>query len=139
MLDQQTILNKYQAGIQRGGGNWLAGIQGMTVNPAQLAASPQGMANWLAGVQASVAKRQASLSRVSLADIQSAAASYGQANYTNSATKASAKYAKRLPGLMSLWAAQRAKAHSIPRVPGTDNIARVQAVVALAIAAKGKL
>lgn len=138
-MDSQTILSRYQSGIQQGGAKWLAGMQAMTVNPAALAASPQGMANWLAGVNASVDKRRASLSKVSLADIQSAAQQYGQTNYQASATKAGVKYAKKLPGLMNLWTAQKAAANAIPRVPGTDNIGRVQAVVKLAMAARGKL
>ena len=114
-------------------------MQALTENPAAKAASPQGMQNWLTGVQQSVDKRRSSLSKVSLSDIQQAAQSYGATNYSNSATKAAAKWSKKLPGMMSLWQAQRAAARAIPRQPGTDNIARVQAVVKLAMAAKGKL
>lgn len=141
MLDQQAILQRYQSGIGAGGQKWLQGIQGLTVNPAQQAASPQGMANWLQGVQNSVAKRQASLNRVTLADIQQAAQSYGQANYTNSATKATAKYGKKLPGMMALWQAQSAAAKAIPHSPGNMGSAmqRVQAVIQLAINARGKI
>jgi hypothetical protein len=127
------------AGIQRSGGKWLGAIQALTVNPAALAASAQGMANWLAGVQGSVQKRQNNLAKVQLSDIQAAAQAYGQTNYTNSATKAQAKYEKKLPAMTNLWNAQRAAVRSIPRVPGTNNQGRWSAAVQLAMAAKGKI
>jgi hypothetical protein len=137
--DYQDTAERLSAGISRSGQKWLSSIMGLTTNPAQLAASPQGMANWLQGVQQSVDKRRASLSRVSLQDIQGAAQQYGQANYTASATKAKVKYAKKLPALTSLWNAQRAAVAAIPKQPGTDNVARWQAAVNLAMAAKGKI
>lgn len=139
MLDQQSILDRYTRGISGGGTAWLQGMQGMTENPAAKAASPQGMQNWLSGVQNSVEKRRNSLSRVTLADIQQAASAYGQQNYSASSTKAASKWAKKLPGMMSLWAAQKAAARAIPRVAGGDNLERVRAVVKLAQAAKGRL
>jgi hypothetical protein len=137
--DYTKAADNLSAGIGRSGQKWLDGINGLTVNPAAQAASPEGMANWLAGVNNSVNKRRASLSRVSLSDIQSAAQQYGQANYTSSAAKAKAKYEKKLPALSSLWNAQKARVASIPRQPGTNNQARWSAAVDLAMQAKGKI
>ena len=137
--DYSQAANALQAGIQRSGPKWLAGIQALTVNPAAQAASAQGMANWMAGIQNSVQKRQASLGRVTLADIQGAAQAYGQQNYVNSATKAQAKYARKLPALTTLWNAQRAAVAAVPRQAGTNNQGRWLAAVNLAMAAKGKI
>lgn len=127
------------AGIGRSGQKWLDAIMGLTVNPAAQAASPQGMANWLNGVQQSVGKRQRNLAKVQLADIQAAAQSYGHTNYGRSAAKAQAKYEKKLPGLTALWQAQKVAARAIPKQVGSDNLARVQTVIALAMKAKGNI
>lgn len=137
--DYSKTSQRYADGIGRSGPAWLDGIMSLSVNPAAKAGSPEGMSAWLAGVQQSVAKRKASLARVSLQDIQSAAQTYGQSNYTNSQAKAKAKYDRKLPALQALWNAQHAAVQAIAKVPGTTNQARWAAAVNLAMAAKGRV
>lgn len=84
--------DKLKRGITAHGQDYLAGVQKVTQNPAELAA--QKADQWFAALQDAYANQrfQRGLSRVTLADWKAAVANGGAARYTQSADRAATNY-----------------------------------------------
>ncbi|MEM4029940.1 MAG: hypothetical protein QXO02_08605 [Thermofilaceae archaeon] len=117
---------------------WLEAMQSLTVNPAELAAQRADV--WFAKLQEAYRNKiwQSKLSRVSLDQIKSAAASYGRDNFaTNTARKGAPKYAEKASVLARTAVAIKAEARAIPKVTIEDSLRRVRVAIERWKAIKG--
>lgn len=111
--------------------NYINGINGTTVNPMALAASPQATQKYLDGVQRSVdsGKRAKSLNNASVATWKTNATTIGANNLTTGAQKAQPKYQQNIAPYAAVWPQMRAAADALP----SGGIANAQAKAAAAL------
>ncbi|MEM1523373.1 MAG: hypothetical protein QW407_03605 [Thermofilaceae archaeon] len=117
---------------------WLEAMQNLTVNPAELAAQRADV--WFAKLQEAYRNKiwQSKLSRVSLDQIKTAAASYGRDNFAaNTARKGAPKYAEKAPVLARTAVAIKAETRAIPKVTIEDSLRRVRVAIERWKAIKG--
>lgn len=119
-LDAAAAANKLISRAQNAGGDWLAGVTGQTVNPAELAvkAKEKWKARMMAAIQNDTwAKR---LSQVSLSDITSAANKAGASAYTSGIANRSDKIMKAFQRIIPKIQAVRDIVNAMPDVTEVD-------------------
>lgn len=119
--------------------NYVNGINAVSVNPMQLAATDQAMQSYLQGVQRSVAngKRAKKLQAADVGTWKANATSVGAQNLRSGATKGQPKYTKGVQPYESVWAQQRAAARSLPKGGMANAMARIQASLSIIMQAAG--
>ena len=132
---QQLVAN-WQAGLQRAGPKYAAGINAVTESPMAKAAAPQSLQKYAMNTQAASVpggRMEQGLNSVSLAQWKTQAAGVGATNLVTGATKGAPKLAAKAQQLIGAYTAAKSAAAG---VQGTS--AKVMASINAMRAAFGK-
>lgn len=119
--------------------NYIAGIQGFTGNPMQLAATPEAMQAYADGCANSVTsgRRAKGLAQTSAATWQQNAVNVGAPRLASGAQKAQAKYLAKITPYAALWPQMKAASKALPKGGLQNAVAKVQAALAILMQAAG--
>jgi hypothetical protein len=126
-LDPAKIAQKLVTRASAAGQDWADGIAGMTTNPAALAVAAKD--KYVAGIQASIANNTWAnrLSKITLADIQSAAAKAGPGAYTQGITNKTDKILAAFQRLIPKIQAVRDQVNAMPSTTPAQRDAKMLA------------
>lgn len=118
---------------------YIEGINGTTVNPMQLAASPEAMKSYIEGCQRSIdtGKRAASLNNASVATWKGNATTIGANNLASGAKKGAPKYAAAIAKYAAVWPQMRQASQALPKGGIANAQARSNAALAVLMQAAG--
>ena len=119
--------------------NYVNGINAVTVNPMQLAATPQAEQNYINGIQRAIqsGKRAKKLNAADPAMWKQNAVNIGAANLRSGATKGQPKYVKGVQPYEQVWAQMRQAARALPKGGAANATARFQAALNIIMSAAG--
>lgn len=132
----QQMTDKFKAGLQNAGAAFTAGVQAVTVNPAQQAAAAAD--KWATNVQKAITNGSfaAGLQNVTLPGWQQATAA-AASKLTGSATTAATKYGKYATKAQPLIAQFQQQIKAMPSTTDADNDARATAMIGMMRTLKG--
>jgi|SRR6267142_680844 len=127
-LNPAAVTAKWKSRTAAAGKDWVAGIQGVTVAPGQLAAARAQEA--LAGYTEAITSGRwaARVGSVSLGEWQQKAVSK-QGNFASGVNAGEAKRARFDAAWQPLMAAAKERLRSIPRDGGSGSLSKVQAIM----------
>lgn len=119
--------------------NYKDGINAVTVNPMQLAASQESMDAYISGVQRSVTsgKRAKSLQSADVNQWKANAVNVGATRLASGAQKAQNKYATKIAPYAAVWPQMRAAARALPKGGLANAQARAAAALTVIMNAAG--
>lgn len=119
--------------------NYKDGINAVSVNPMQLAATQEAMDAYQAGVQRSIAsgKRAKSLQAADVNQWKANAVNVGATRLASGAQKAQGKYAQKIAPYAAVWPQMRAAARALPKGGLANAQARAAAALAVIMQAAG--
>ncbi len=119
--------------------NYINGINAVSVNPMQLAATPEAEARYIAGIQRAVnnGKRAKKLNAADVGMWKQNATSVGAQNLRSGATKGAPKYGKGIAAYETVWSQMRAAARSLPKGGAANAKARANAAIDVIMQAAG--
>lgn len=112
---QQATAN-WLKGMSGASQAYIAGINATTVNPMQMAATPQAMDAYLNGVQNSVSsgRRAAALQAADPNQWKTNATTVGASRLASGAQKAQGKYTAKMQKISALWPQMKAASAALP-------------------------
>jgi hypothetical protein len=136
MKTAQQMTDAYKTGLASAGAAYVAGVNGVTVNPAQTAIA--NAANWVNGVQAAIANGSYTqgLSKVTLPAWQQASAA-AASKLTGSASTAATKFGKYATLAQPQIAQFQQQIAAMPSATPADNDARALAMINMMRSLKG--